>query len=175
MFYEGSVISWWHPAIKWMSMFTVECRRTPGGGGLPVAGSWLGTRWQSVNLNKQFWQHWHKNKLHQTNQVYLYDLLFLPFCPRVHKRVSWSFSVYLFVEEGLLQNVEQEPDAFEFCLFADALYHKVWNRTHTHTFYFLDLYHILQLYVWCDVSKVMKEHVWEYSYHIPDYNNNNNK
>ena len=44
---------------------------------------------------------------------------------------------------------------------------------HTHTFYFLDLYHILQLYVWCDVSKVMKEHVWEYSYHIPDYNNNN--
>ena len=144
MFYEGSVISWWHPAIKWMSMFTVECRRPPGGGGRTR------TRWQSVNLNKQFWQHWHKNKLHQTNQVYLYDLLFLPFCPCVHKRVSWSFSVYLFVEEGLLQNVEQEPDAFEFCLFADALYHKVWNRTHTHILFPGPLPHFTIIcLVWC--------------------------
>ena len=143
MFCEGSVISWWHPAIEWMSMFTVGSRHTSEGGRSPSG-------WQSINLHQQFWQHRHKDKLHQVfikliRFVYM-TCCFWHFCPCVHKLVIWSFSVYLLVEERLLQNVEQEPDAFKFCLFADALYHKVWNEKHTHyifwTFTTFNNYHL---------------------------------
>ena len=53
-FSEGSAISWWHPAIEWTDMFTVESRQTPGGGGAPkscpLTRNWLGTSQQPKGL-----------------------------------------------------------------------------------------------------------------------------
>lgn len=40
---------------------------------------------------------------------------------------GWNDSFYLFIEERLLQTIEEEPDTFIFRLVPDALHHKVWN------------------------------------------------
>lgn len=114
-------------------------------GGLPVAGNRLGTGWQSINLNQQFWRHRHKNKLHQVF-IKLIRFVYMTCCfwHFIPVYINLWFEVFLFtclLRRGCckMSNRSRMPSNFASSPMHFSTKSEMKN---TKTLYFLDLYHI---------------------------------